>query len=81
MSSGFGGGAPPIMQNDSIVVHTDGCLGPCDSVLTFGMAQSALVFLPTDVEPFWMTVAEQNERRLDRPEANAATLAETAEQV
>jgi hypothetical protein len=71
MNSGFGG-AQPVMRNDSIIVQMDGYLGPYDSVLAVGMAQS-MVFLPTDVGPFWMTVTERNARRLDRPKTNAAT--------
>ena len=71
VNSGFGG-AQPFMQNDSVIVQTDGYLGPYDSILCLGMQQS-MQFLPTDVGPFWMTAAEQNERRLDRPKINAAT--------
>jgi hypothetical protein len=71
MNSGFGG-AQPFMRNDGIVVQTDGSLGPHDTVLSVGVAQS-LVFLPTNVRPFWMTVAKRNARQSDRPKANAAT--------
>jgi hypothetical protein len=71
MNSGFGG-AQPFMRKDSIVVQTDGYLGPHDAILSVGMAQS-MVFLPTDFGPFWMTVAERNARQSDRPKANAAT--------
>jgi hypothetical protein len=49
MNSGFGG-AQPVMQNNSIVVQIDGCLGPCDAALSVGRAR-----------PFWTNAVEQNE--------------------
>ena len=70
MNSGFGG-AQLFMRNDSVIVQTEGYLGPYDSILCVGMKQS-MEFFPKDVRPFWMTVAEQNERWLDRPKINAA---------
>jgi hypothetical protein len=71
VSSGFGGAQP--VKQDGVILETDGCLGPpaADFVLRVGVARS-MVFLPTDIRPFWMTVEEQNESTPDRPKTNAA---------
>jgi hypothetical protein len=70
MNSGFGG-AQLVMQG-SVVFKTDDCLGPCadNSILSVCVAQS-MVFLPTNVGPFWIFVAEQNESVSDRLKPNA----------
>ena len=69
MNSGFGG-SQPTMRNSKIL-HVDGFLGPNDSILSVDMEQS-MMFLPSDVGPFWMTATEQNERRFDRAKRNEA---------
>jgi hypothetical protein len=57
---------------NSLILHADGCFGPCDSILSVGMEQS-MSFLSTDVGPFWMTAKEQNERSLDRARRDAVS--------
>ena len=63
----------PVLWNSSIS-QIDGCLVEFDPTLALGRDEQSMIFLLTNVKPFWMNVAERVERSFGRPNTNTAAL-------